>query len=287
MILLCDVASVAAKYTILSAAVWAALLVSVSCGIVGSYVVTRRITYVAGSIAHTILGGIGAARFCQEVWGWTWFTPVLGAVVTAISAAVIIGLVRSKSKQREDTIIAALWALGMSMGILFMYSTPGYAEDLMSYLFGNILMITSDDLWMIVLLDGIILIGVVIFYNPILAICFDEEFALTRGIPVQLYYVVLLCATALTVVLLSFVVGVVMVVALLSIPAAIAGEFCKKLWQMMTFATLLTAIFILSGLFFSYRWDIPTGATTIVIAGFSYLAVIVADRIVTRLRMRG
>lgn len=281
-----DVISGLGRDTILQTAIWAALLASVSCGIVGSYVVTRRITYLAGSIAHTILGGIGAARYCQVVWGWTWFTPALGAVSTAILAAVIIGFLRSRSKQREDTIIAALWAFGMAAGILFIFSTPGYAEDLMSYLLGNILMITPDDLWMIVLLDGIVLIGFVIFYNPILAICFDEEFALTRGIPVRLYHVLLLCVTATTVVLLSFVVGVVMVMALLSIPAAIAGEFCKKLWQMMIVATLLTAVFMLSGLIFSYEYDVPTGAATILITGLSYLTIVMTHGFAHRLRMR-
>jgi zinc transport system permease protein len=262
------------RYPFLQYALLTGLLVSVACGIIGSYVVTRRITYIAGSIAHTVLGGLGAARYCQTVYQWEWFHPLYGAVLAALVAAVIIGVVSMRARQREDTVIGSLWAVGMAAGILFIYKTPGYNEDLMSYLFGSILMVSPQDLWMIAGLDVLVVIIGVLFYNQILALCFDEEFARLRGVPVEFYYLVLLCLTALTVVLLVTIVGIVMVIALLTLPAAVAGELTKRLWHMMALSTVLTALFTTAGLAVSYGPDLPAGATTIVIAGITYLLVV-------------
>ncbi len=262
------------RYPFLQYALLTGLLVSVACGIIGTYVVTRRITYIAGSIAHTVLGGLGAARYCQTVYQWEWFHPLYGAVLAALASAVIIGVVSMRARQREDTVIGSLWAVGMAAGILFIYKTPGYNEDLMSYLFGSILMVSSQDLWMIAGLDVLVMIVCVLFYNQILALCFDEEFARLRGVPVEFYYLLLLCLTALTVVLLVTVVGIVMVIALLTLPAAVAGELTKKLWHMMALSTVLTALFTTAGLAVSYGPDLPAGATTIVIAGITYLLVV-------------
>lgn len=261
------------QFPFLQYALLAGLLASVACGVIGSYVVTRRITFIAGSIAHSVLGGLGAARYCQTVFKWEWFHPLLGAVLAALLSAIIIGVVSMKAKQREDTVIGALWAVGMAVGILFIAKTPGYGEDLMSYLFGNILMVSPQDLWMIAGLDVLVVSIGILFYQPFLAICFDEEFARLRGIPVQFYYLLLLCLTALTVVLLVTVVGIVMVIALLTLPAAIAGELTKRLWHMMALATLLTFIFTSLGLGLSYGPDLPAGATTIMLAGLTYLLV--------------
>jgi zinc transport system permease protein len=266
------------RYPFLQYALLTGLLVSVACGIIGSYVVTRRITYIAGSIAHTVLGGLGAARYCQTVYHWEWFHPLYGAVLAALISAVIIGLVSMRARQREDTVIGALWAVGMAAGILFIFKTPGYNEDLMSYLFGSILMVSPQDLWMIAGLDILVVIVGVLFYNQFLALCFDEEFARLRGIHVEFYYLLLLCLTALTVVLLVTVVGIVMVIALLTLPAAVAGELTKRLWHMMALATLLTALFTTAGLAVSYGPDLPAGATTIIIAGITYLLVVAGSR---------
>jgi zinc transport system permease protein len=261
------------RYPFLQYALLTGLLVSVACGIIGSYVVTRRITYIAGSIAHTVLGGLGAARYCQTVFGWEWFHPLYGAVLAALVSAVLIGLVSMRARQREDTVIGALWAVGMAAGILFIFKTPGYNEDLMSYLFGSILMVSPQDLWMIAALDILVVIVGVLFYNQFLALCFDEEFARLRGVHVEFYYLLLLCLTALTVVLLVTVVGIVMVIALLTLPAAVAGELTKRLWHMMVLSTVLTALFTTAGLALSYGPDLPAGATTIIIAGIAYLLV--------------
>lgn len=266
------------QQTFLQYALLTGILASIACGIIGSYVVTRRITYIAGGIAHSVLAGMGAARYCESVYRWEWLHPLYGAVVAALIAAIIIGLVSLRARQREDTVISALWAIGMAVGILFILRTPGYNEDLMSYLFGNILMVTSDDLWLIGGLDALVVIVGLLFYNQLLAVCFDEEFARLRGIRVEFYYLLLLCLTALTVVLLVTVVGIVMVIALLTLPAAVAGQFSRRLWQMMALSALFTVLFTTAGLAFSYGPNLPAGATTIVLAGGVYLAVLVVPR---------
>jgi zinc transport system permease protein len=267
------------RYPFLWHALLTGILASVACGIIGSYVVTKRITYIAGSIAHSVLGGLGGARYCQVAYGWEWFYPFYGAVAAALISAAIIGVVSTKAKQREDTVIGALWAIGMAVGILFIYKTPGYNEDLMSYLFGSILMVSPRDLWMIACLDLLVVTTGILFYNQFLALCFDEEFARLRGINVEVRYLLLLCLTALTVVLLVSVVGIVMVIALLTLPAAIAGELTRKLWHMMILSTALAVLFTSSGLALSYEPDLPAGATTIVVAGSVYLLVVGGFRI--------
>ncbi len=269
-------------YPFLQYALLTGVLASIACGIIGSYVVTKRITYIAGSIAHTVLGGLGAARYCQTVHGWEWFHPLYGAVLAALLAAVIIGLVSMRARQREDTVIGALWAMGMAAGILFISRTPGYGEDLMSYLFGSILMVSPGDLWMIAGLDLLVVSAGILFYNRFLALCFDEEFARLRGVRVEFYYLLLLCLTALTVVLLVTVVGIVMVIALLTLPAAVAGELTRRMWQMMLLAAGLAVLFTTTGLAVSYGPDLPAGAMTIVIAGLTYMVTVAGLRTLRR-----
>ena len=267
------------RYPFLQHALLAGVLASVACGIIGSYVVTRKISYIAGSISHTVLGGLGAARYFQVVHGWDWFEPLYGAVLSSLIAALAIGLVSMRARQREDTVIGALWAVGMAAGILFISQTPGYNEDLMSYLFGSILMVSAQDLWLIAVLDLLVVIVAALFYNQFLAICFDEEFARLRGIRVEGFYLLLLCMTALTVVLLVTVVGIIMVIAIITLPAAVAGEFTKRLWHMMLLSALLTVAFTTTGLALSYGPNLPAGATIIVIAGAAYLLSVVGVRL--------
>lgn len=260
-------------------ALLAGLLASVACGVVGSYVVTRRITYIAGSIAHSVLGGLGAARYMQAVHGWEWLSPLYGAVTAALAAALIIGAVTLYAREREDTVIGAIWAIGMSAGVLFIFNTPGYNQDLMSYLFGNILMVSPGDLWLIAGLDLVIVALTLVLFRQFTAVCFDEEFARLQGLSVERYYLLLLCLTALTVVLLVTVVGIVMVIALLTIPVAIAGQAARRLGSLMVLSVVLTAFFTTSGLVISYTADLPAGATTIMIAGIVYFSVLILTRI--------
>ena len=259
------------------------ILASIACGVIGTYVVVRRITYIAGSIAHCVLGGMGAARYMHVVHGWP-VDPLHGALVVALLAAMIIGWVSLRAKEREDTVIGALWAIGMAAGILFISRTPGYNEDLMSYLFGNILMVSPQKLWLLVALDALVVGVGIVFYNQFLAVCFDEEFARLRGIRVEFYYLLLLCLTALTVVLLVTVVGIVMVIALLTLPVAVAGQFAKTLWHMMALSALFSALLTTAGLALSYGPNLPSGATIIVLAGAVYLVVTVGAVLMRRSR---
>lgn len=251
----------------------AGLLASVACGVVGAYVVTRRITYIAAGVAHCVLAGLGAAQYLNVVHGWWWLQPVHGALVAAILAAGIIGRVAMRAREREDTAIGAVWSVGMALGILFIYRTPGYNQDMMSYLFGNILLVTSRDLWNTFLLDVIIVGLAATFHQQLQAVCFDEEFARLRNLRVDTYYMVLLMLTAVTVVVLSMVVGIVLVIALLTLPAAIAGRFAGSLAGMMAGACVLCAVFTSLGLTLSYGPDLPAGPVIILVCGAAYLLV--------------
>ena len=224
------------------------LLASVACGVVGTYVVVRRITYLAGGIAHCVLGGLGAAVYLRKVHGWYWLDPLCGAAIAALLAAVVIGIVSLRFKQREDTAISALWALGMASGVLFIWGTPGYSQDLMSYLFGNITIVSPREVYLLAGLDAAVIVISLLFYKELLAVCFDEEFARTRGLHVERYYLLLMCLTALAVVLLVTVVGIVMVIALLTLPVATVGQFARRLWQMMIASVLLSAALTTTGL---------------------------------------
>jgi zinc transport system permease protein len=270
------------EFPFLRHALVAGALAGVACGVVGAYVVVRRITYIAGAIAHCVLAGLGIARYLQVAHGWP-VRPEHGAVVAAVMAALIIGLVSLRVREREDTIIGAVWAVGMAVGILFIAITPGYHEDLMSYLFGNILLIGRGDLWSMAALDAVVVILGLGLYPQLEAVCFDEEFARLRGLKVEFYVLLLLVLTALTVVLLVSVVGIVLVIALLTLPAAIAGQFTTTLRGMMAVASLLAIAFTTTGLAVSYAPDLPAGATTIVIAGAAYLLVLAARSTLRRL----
>ncbi|HOI56878.1 MAG TPA: metal ABC transporter permease [Phycisphaerae bacterium] len=272
------------NYPLMQHAVLAALLASVAGGVVGTYVVVRRITYLAGGIAHCVLGGMGAAVWLRHRHGLDFIEPMHGAIVAGILAALVIGLISLRARQREDTVIGALWAVGMAAGLLFLWATPGYGVNLMSYLFGNILMVRAGDLVFIAVLDAVVAAVAVLFYHELMAVCFDEEFARLRGVNVELFYLLLLCLTALTVVLLVTVVGIVMTIALLTLPAAIAGQFARTLWQNMLLAILIGAVGCIGGLALSYGPDLPAGATIIALIGAVYLFVVVGRTILRRLR---
>jgi zinc transport system permease protein len=276
----------ASRYTFLQYALITGVLSSVACGIVGSYVTVRRISYIAGAIAHSVLGGMGAARYLQRNLGWEFLSPIHGAVFAALVSAIIIGMVSLYGKEREDTVLSAVWAIGMAVGIIFITRTAGYNEDLMSYLFGNILMVRRVDLLLIVGLDLIVVAVSFLFYHQLEAICFDEEFARLRGVSVELFYILLLCLTALTVVTLVQVVGIVMVIALLSLPAAAAAFLTRQLWQTILVAIGLNLFLMIGGLAISYRPDLPAGATIIILAGLVYLLVVALGPSIRRLAQR-
>ncbi|MBN2291461.1 MAG: metal ABC transporter permease [Pirellulales bacterium] len=260
--------------TFMRYALVAGILSSIAMGIIGTYVVARRLTYLAGAIAHSTLGGIGAGLYLRGVPGWQAFDPMYGAVAAAIISALVIGLVSLYAKEREDTVISAIWVVGMSVGIILLTKASA-GNDAMSYLFGSILFISRQDIQTIALFDVFVVLAAIVFHNKLLAVCFDEEFARLRGIHSRLFYLLLLCITALAVVLLVRVVGIIMVIALLSLPAAVAGNFAIRLWQMMVLAIIICSLVVTCGLAISYSGDLEAGPTIVLLAGVVYLLVAV------------
>ncbi|TCD47723.1 metal ABC transporter permease [Chlorobium sp. N1] len=254
------------SYEFMRNALLAALLSSVACGIIGSYVVVRRIGFISGGIAHTAFGGIGLGY-------WLGVNPLLGVIPVSLLAALGIGLLGKKAKVSEDTAIGTFWAAGMAVGVIFIGLTPGYAPNLFSYLFGNILTVPSFDLWMIFLLDAVIVATAFLFQKELLAISFDEEYASVSGVPSTAFYLLLLSLIALTVVVMVRVVGIVMVIALLTVPAAIARRFSRSLPAMMALATVLSLLFSVIGLWLSYLFNLASGATIILVAAAAFLLV--------------
>jgi zinc transport system permease protein len=247
--------------------------------VVGTFVVVKRIAFLAGGIAHSVLGGMGAALYFG-------FDPLAGALAAALMSALLIGWVRLHWRAQEDTLIGALWAIGMAVGILFISKTPGYSGDLMSYLFGNILLVPERDIWVMAGLDALLVAIVLTFYRQFLAVAFDEELARLRGVPVATFYLLLLCLVAVTVVLLIQVVGLVLVIALLTLPAAIAGHWVHTLGRIMLLATGLGAVFTSAGLALSYSPDLPAGPTMILLAGATYVASALGMGLLQRRRAR-
>lgn len=253
----------ALQFEFMRNALLAALFASIACGIIGTYVVVKRIVFISGGIAHAAFGGIGLGYLLGV-------NPLLGVIPFSILAALAMGLVSKSGKVSEDTGIGIIWATGMAAGIIFIGLSPGYAPDLFSYLFGNILTVPFSDVILMLLLDIIIIIIVALFYRQFLAICFDEEYAAVLGVRVGLVYLLLLAMVALTVVILIRIVGIILVIALLSIPAAIAKQHTSSLSKMMVVSSILGMFFTTCGLWLSYIFDLASGATIILVctAGF-------------------
>ena len=266
-------------FSFLQYALLTGVLVSVACGIIGSYVTVRRVSYIAGALAHCTLGGMGAARYLHKEHGILFLTPLTGALIAALAAALLISWLQQQRGERQDSLLSMIWATGMATGILFISQTSGYNEDLMSYLFGDILMVSPKDILLIAVLDIIIATTAFLFHNRLTALSFDETFASISGIRTGLYNTIFLCLIALTVVLLVQVVGIILVVALLTLPAAAAGQLTARLAPMMLLAMFLSMISCIGGLALSYSPDLPTGATIILVAAGLYLLCGLAGRV--------
>ncbi len=222
----------------------AGLLASLACGVMGPYVLARRMVFLSGAIAHMAVGGIGAAIYLSAVYPetWGWLHPLHGAVIAALAAAVLIGLLHDRVAERIDTLIGGLWAVGMAVGILLIKFTPGYHTELMSYLFGNIVYVSRGEVLMMAGLDAVILVTVVIFHKRLLAICLDEQQARLQGVSVVGTNIVLLSLVALTVICLIQVVGLILVIALLALPAATVGHHVSRIAPMVVASTLLAGL---------------------------------------------
>lgn len=247
------------QYEFIQNAILAGLLVSIASGIIGSLIVVNRMVFLAGGIAHTSYGGIGLAVY----FGLPIF---LGASLFSVLAALLMAMITINQRDKIDTFIGLIWAVGMAIGIIFVDLTPGYNVDLMSYLFGSILAVSNDDLlYMTVLLIFIVLI-VVFFYREILSVSYDSQYANLRGVNVKFFYTLILVLSALTVVIAIKVVGLILVIALLTIPIYIAEKLSKSLAMMMVLSGIFSSIFTLLGLWFSYQFDLTSGASIILVS---------------------
>lgn len=256
---------------LLLAAFFAGLAASVVSGIIGSYVVVKRIVFIGGSISHAVLSGIGFCIWLERAQGVAWASPLYGALASAILSAVIMGWIHLNYRQREDSVIAAIWSIGMAVGILFISQTPGFNVELTNFLIGNILWVSKTDLYILWGLDIAVIVITLCLHKRFLAICFDEEQARLQGLPVHSLYLLLLILIAVSIVLLIQVVGIVLIMTMLTIPAAIANLLTVRLSWMMVLAILISSFFCLSGNAMAYYLDWPTGATIALIAGLAYV----------------
>ena len=250
----------ALQFEFMRNALLAGLLTSIACGIIGTFVVVNRIVFLSGGIAHAAYGGIGLAFFFGLPF-------ILGTLGFALLVAMFMAVVTLKARHRSDTIIGVLWAVGMALGVILLDLTPGYNVDLMSFLFGSILTIPTSDHWLMLILDMVIIIAVGYFYNDFLALSYDEAFAQIRGVRVRLLYFLLLAMVALSVVMIIRIVGLILVIALLTIPPYIAEEYSGSLRMMMFFSFILSCFFTTAGLWLSYSFNLTSGATIIMVAG--------------------
>jgi zinc transport system permease protein len=264
------------QYEFMRNALLAGFLVSIACGIIGSLVVVNRIVFISGGIAHASYGGIGLAFFVG-------FSPYLGAAMVALASALVMGIVSRKRKHRADTVIGAIWAVGMSAGIVLIDLTPGYNVDLMSYLFGSILMVPMSSIWTMAGLNLTVFLLIFLFYKDFLAMSFDEEFALAMGVPVGQLYFLLLIMVAMTVVMTIQVVGLILVIALLTIPSYLAEKYTTSLKNMMILAVIISVFFTQAGIWLSYYLNLSTGATIVLVAAmFFFISGLIPQKILSR-----
>ncbi|MDR1960307.1 MAG: metal ABC transporter permease [Planctomycetaceae bacterium] len=259
-------------------------------GIIGTFVVVRRIGYLASAISHCAFGGIGLGIFFQQLAAAAGFStlafflnPFPAAVVFSILSAVLIGVVRYSAKEREDAVIGSIWASGMAVGILFLDKTPGY-HSVEAYLFGEILLTSNTGLLIVGVLSLGILLVTGLFFKRFEAICFDEEYVTLRGLPAKFYFQFLLVLVALIVVLMIQLVGVILVIALLTLPASIAGRLTFRLFPMAVLATGLCFVLSWTGLILSSRFDTAASPTIILVSAAAYVLVLLTQFLYARIR---
>jgi len=251
------------QYEFMRNAMMAGVLASIVCGIVGPFIVVKRIVFISGGISHTTFGGVGLGYLLG-------FNPIVGAAGFAVAAAMGVGLISRYARQREDTVIGIIWSIGMALGVIFIGLSPGYAPDLFGYLFGNILTVPFGDLVNMMVLSATVFLVVALFYRQFVAVSFDEDFASIVGLRVERLNILMLVLIALAVVVLIRVVGVTLVIALLTLPAAISVQHTHNLKIMMLFSTMLGIIFSIGGLLLSYAFNLASGATIVLVAGTAF-----------------
>ncbi len=254
-------------------AMLASVLISILCGVMGAYIVARRIVFISGGITHASFGGIGLGYYLG-------INPLLGAAIFGILSALGIEFLSKKTEVREDSAIGMLWSLGMAIGIIFVFLTPGYAPNLMTSLFGSILTVGSAELWFMGLLVIIMLVFFALFYRLIIALAFDADYAATHRVPSAFINYAMMALISLTIVLSIRVVGIILVMSMLTIPPSAANLFSKDFRRIMLLSVLFSILGCVSGILFSYYADIPSGASII----FSLVIVFAVSKAVTMLK---
>jgi len=267
----------ALSYQFIQNAILAGILVSIASGIIGSLIVVNRMVFLSGGIAHTSYGGIGLAVY----FGLPIF---LGASIFAVAAALFMAYITINQRHKIDIFIGLIWAVGMAIGIILIDLTPGYHIDLMSYLFGSILAVSKEDIYYMVALVVAIVAIVTFWYRDILAVSYDSEYAALRGINVPFFYTLILVMSALTVVIAIKVVGLILVIALLTIPIYIAEKVSNSLGTMMLLSGILSTIFTIIGLFLSYQYDLTSGATIIIVSATALLIFLILQKVLYSVR---
>ncbi|WP_163335653.1 metal ABC transporter permease [Desulfopila sp. IMCC35008] len=262
----------ALQFEFMRNALTAGLLAAIICGVIGTMIVVNRLVFLSGGVAHSAYGGIGLAFFL----GWPY---LLGATLFAFGSAMVMAAVSMRSKHRADTIIGVMWAVGMATGVLLLDMTPGYNVDLMSYLFGSILSVPTSDLIYMAVLGVALICFIGWYYNDLLIMSYDEEFAQVRGVRVKRLYFMLIGAVAVSIVIIVQVVGLILVIALLTIPPYIAERYTKSLFQMMVVSCVLGMLFIFGGLFGAYTYDLTSGAVIIFVAGLCFFLSMGFDKL--------
>ncbi len=252
----------ALSFEFIQHALIAGILVSFAAGIIGSLIVVNRMVFLAGGMAHASYGGIGMAVYFG-------FPVFLGASLFAVAAAILIASLTMHTRHRMDTFIGLIWAVGMAIGVLFIDLTPGYNVDMMSYLFGSILAVSTEDIYFMSALLAIIIFVITFWYRDILAVSYDSEYAKLRGVNVRFFYTLILILSALTVVIAIKVVGLILVIAMLTIPVYIAEKLSSSLLSMMFISGIIATLFTLAGLWFSYTYNLTSGASIILISATS------------------
>lgn len=242
----------------------AGLLVAIACGVMGSFVVVNKLSGVAGGVAHASYGGVGLACFFG-------FSPMLGSLGFAILCALLMGFLTWKNRDRADTLIGVIWAVGMALGVILTDLTPGYSGDMMSFLFGSILTVPRELLYFMGALLAVILIAVSVFFKRLLSISYDPEFSCVRGESVLPLYMMLITLIALTVVMAVQAVGLILVIALLTLPAFIAEVYSKSLVSMMVIASVISAVLVICGLLLAYAFNLVAGPVIILLGAILYL----------------
>jgi zinc transport system permease protein len=248
------------SYEFMQNALAVGIMASIICGVIGPFIVARRMVFISGGLSHTAFGGLGIAY-------WLGIHPLFGATAFVLASAVLIARQEEKKLHRDDLFIGIIWAVGVAIGIIFIHMTPGYAPDLMTFLFGNILTVPRTDVLITLILGLTVTASVLIFYKGFVAIALDEEYARARRLPVASLKMGLMILTAISIVTLIEVVGILLVIALLTIPVAVASELSINFRRVMVLSVLCGIVICLAGLLISYFIEFPSGASIILIGG--------------------